>query len=62
MQQQISKLEKEIGTEREARKVLEKEVEKANYNQESQKICFRWKFFAKSVKLNCTYEINHNKA
>ena len=44
MQEQIYKLKKEIGTEREARKLLEKEVEKVDYNQESQKMCFRWKF------------------
>ena len=44
MQQQIYKLKKEIGPEREARKLLEKEVEQVNYNQESQKMCFRWKF------------------
>ena len=48
MQQQIYKLKKEIGTEREARKLLEKEVEKANSNQESQKVYFRWKFCAKN--------------
>ena len=31
MQQQIDKLQKEIGNERKARKLLEKEVEKANF-------------------------------
>ena len=41
MQEQISKLKKEIGTEREARKLIEKEVEKVNYNQESQTKCLR---------------------
>ena len=55
MQEQIYKLKKEIGTEREARKLLEKEVEQVNYNQESQKMCFRWKFCAKNVTLNCIW-------
>ena len=55
MQEQIYKLKKEIGTEREARKLLEKEVEKVNYNQESQKMCFRWKFCAKNVTHNCIW-------
>jgi hypothetical protein len=55
MQEQIYKLKKEIGTEREARQLIEKEVEKGNSNQESQKMCFRWKFCAKNVTHNCTY-------
>ena len=62
MQEQISKLEKEIGIEREARKLLEKEVEKANSNQESHKVNFRWKFCAKNMTHNCPYGITHNKA
>ena len=49
MQEQIYKLKKEIGTEREARKLLEKEVEKANSNQESHKVNFRWKFCVKNM-------------
>ena len=61
MQEQIYKLKKEIGTEREARKLLEKEVEKVDYNQESQKMCFRWKFCVKNVTLNCTYGITQIK-
>ena len=61
MQEQISKLKKEIGTEREARKLLEKEVEEVIYNQESQKMCFRWKFCAKTAKPNCTHGITMNK-
>ena len=61
MQEQIYKLKKDIGTEREARKLLEKEVEEVIYNQESQKMCFRWKFCAQNVTPNCTYGITHNK-
>jgi hypothetical protein len=62
MQQEIAKLEKEIRTEKEARKVLEKEVEKAYFYHASQKMCFRWKFCAQNVTPNCTYGITHNKA
>ena len=55
MQEQVYKMEKEIGTEREARKLLEKEVEQANFDLASQKYCFRWTFCAKNLTPNCTY-------